>query len=89
MHSLLVFHVASRRLPVKVELTQLSILKNLTFTKMFTDKLRIKFYTTCYRYVYMAELGGKRLSIYTRESDNSLTLKQVRRVISVCHKRDG
>ena len=46
---------------------------------MFTDKLRIKFDTTYYRYVYMSELDGKRLNIYTRESDNSLTLTQVRR----------
>ncbi|KAI0242839.1 hypothetical protein LSAT2_010896 [Lamellibrachia satsuma] len=29
------------------------------------------------KYVYMSELGGKRLSVYIRESDNSLTLTQV------------
>ena len=38
----------------------------------------------------MSELGGKRLSVYIRESDNTLTLTQVRRVIMyLCHKRDG
>ena len=29
----------------------------------------------------MSEIGGKRLNVYIRESDNSLTLTQVRRVI--------
>ena len=57
---------------------------------MFTDKLRIKLYATCYRYVYISELGGKRLTVYTRESDNSLTLTQLRRVLRyLYHKRDG
>ena len=57
---------------------------------MFTEKWRIKFGATCYRYVYISELGGKRLSVYIRESDNTLTLKQVRRVVRyVCHKHDG
>ncbi|KAI0232256.1 Serum paraoxonase/arylesterase 1, partial [Lamellibrachia satsuma] len=28
------------------------------------------------KYVYMSELGGKQLSVYTRKSDNSLTLTQ-------------
>ena len=48
------------------------------------------FGATCYRYVYISENGGKRLSVYIRESDNSLTLTQVRRVITyLYHKRDG
>ncbi|KAI0225362.1 Serum paraoxonase/arylesterase 1 [Lamellibrachia satsuma] len=29
------------------------------------------------KYVYMSEIGGKRLSVFIRESDNTLTLKQV------------
>ncbi|KAI0212398.1 Serum paraoxonase/arylesterase 1 [Lamellibrachia satsuma] len=29
------------------------------------------------KYVYLAELGGQRLSVFIRESDNTLTLKQV------------
>ena len=29
----------------------------------------------------MSEAGGKRLSVYIRETDNTLTLKQVRGVI--------
>ncbi|KAI0232254.1 hypothetical protein LSAT2_017405 [Lamellibrachia satsuma] len=29
------------------------------------------------KYVYMSEMGGKRLNVYIRESDNSLTLTQV------------
>ena len=38
----------------------------------------------------MSELGGKRLSVYIKESDNTLTLTQVRLVIMyLWHKRDG
>ena len=38
----------------------------------------------------MSEMGGKRLNVYIRESDNSLTLTQVRRVMTyLYHKRDG
>ena len=38
----------------------------------------------------MSEFGGKRLSIYIRESDNTLTLTQVRRLIRyLCRKSDG
>ena len=29
----------------------------------------------------MSEIGGKRLSVFIRESDNTLTLKQVRSVL--------
>ena len=57
---------------------------------MFTEKGCIKFRVTCYRYVYLSETGEKRLSVYIRESDNNLTLKQVRFVITyLCHKCDG
>ena len=60
------------------------------FIETFTKKLCTKFVATCYRYVYMSELGGKRLSVYIRKSDNSLTLTQVRRVIRYLrHKRDN
>ena len=38
----------------------------------------------------MSEMGGKRLNVYIREPDNSLTLKQVSRVIRyLCYERDG
>ena len=38
----------------------------------------------------MSEMGGKRLSVYIRESDNSLTLTQVRCVMTyLYHKREG
>ncbi|KAI0218192.1 Serum paraoxonase/arylesterase 1 [Lamellibrachia satsuma] len=42
------------------------------------------------KYVYMAETGGKRLSVYIRESDNTLTLTQVRHGAGYSsHKRNG
>ena len=38
----------------------------------------------------MSEKEGKRLNVYIRESDNSLTLTKVRRVIRyLCYERDG
>ena len=38
----------------------------------------------------MSEFRGKSLSVYIRESDNTLTLTQVRRVIRyLCYKRDS